>query len=689
MVVEELVKQFTDFFESNYDAQLRKLAQYYPQQKSLIVDFQLLARFNPDLAEVIKTKPDEALDSAQEAVKRLNYQTLPGVFFKPYIRLANLDDSDKVLVQYLGAEHLDNLSCIEGVVTSIGAIAPRMRKSHWKCLHCESTSVIPTDKIGVLTPPPVCLSAGCGRRDFKLLESESEFVDMQSAQVQDLVERSKGNAPASHVDLWLEEDLTNTVAPGDKVILAGMLRLKPLPQGHGKNKTSVYSKYVDVVHVQKMERDFEEIDITAEEEEQLLRLSKDANLFDKIISSIAPSIYGFTELKSAIALQLFGGTPSKVLPDGEKIRSDMHVLLIGDPGTAKSTILEYVNMLAPKSVLVSGGGTSAVGLTASAEKDELTGGWTLKAGAMVLANGGMVLIDEFDKMREEDRGAIHQAMEQQKISVAKAGIVTEFQAKTSVLSAANPKLGRFDPNIPLAQQFNIAPALLSRFDLIFTIKDILDEAHDRKMAEHILTGHTYAASKNKEDSPKAITPTIAIDFLRKYIAYARRKVSPELTPEAKTKIRDYYVELRKLGKKQDTFTLTPRQIEALVRISEASAKMRLSQKVELVDAQRAVDMVDFVLKDVFVDRETGKIDSDVISTGRPKSKTDKVRSLLQIINSLEKTFDVVSIPDVLKEASAYAIEEMQARSMIEELKRQGDLYEPKAGFIKTSKGKQW
>ena len=153
-----------------------------------------------------------------------------------------------------------------------------------------------------------------------------------------------------------------------------------------------------------------------------------------------------------------------------------------------------------------GGGTSAVGLTASAEKDELTGGWTLKAGAMVLANGGMVLIDEFDKMKEEDRGAIHQAMEQQKISVAKAGIVTEFQTKTSVLSAANPKLGRFDPNIPLAQQFNIAPALLSRFDLIFTIKDILDEEHDRKMAEHILTGHTYAASKNKENSPKAITP---------------------------------------------------------------------------------------------------------------------------------------------------------------------------------------
>ena len=164
MVVEELVKQFTDFFESNYDAQLRKLAQFYPQQKSLVVDFQLLARFNPELAEVIKTKPDEAIDSAQEAVKRLNYQTLPGVFFKPYIRLANLDDADKVLVQYLGAEHLDNLMCIEAVVTSISDIKPRMRKSHWKCLHCETTSVIPTDKIGLLAPPAVCSSAGCGAR---------------------------------------------------------------------------------------------------------------------------------------------------------------------------------------------------------------------------------------------------------------------------------------------------------------------------------------------------------------------------------------------------------------------------------------------------------------------------------------------------------------------------------------------
>ena len=176
---------------------------------------------------------------------------------------------------------------------------------------------------------------------------------------------------------------------------------------------------------------------------------------------------------------------------------------------------------------------------------------------------------------------------------------------------------------------------------------------------------------------------IAIDFLRKYIAYARRKVSPELTPEAKTKIRDYYVELRKLGKKQDTFTLTPRQIEALVRISEAGAKMRLSQKVELVDAQRAVDMVDFVLKDVFVDRETGKIDSDVISVGRPKSRIDKIRSLLQLINSLEKTFDVVSYPTFKRSRWGFGIDEM-ARSMIEELKAK-DLYEPKAGFIKTAK----
>ncbi len=356
--------------------------------------------------------------------------------------------------------------------------------------------------------------------------------------------------------------------------------------------------------------------------------------------------------------------------------------------TGKSTMLEYVSHIAPKCIVVSGGSSTGVGITAAAEKDEVGEGWILKAGAIVLANGGIVAIDELDKMREEDRGAMHQAMEQQYISVAKAGIVTQFQARTSVLAAANPKLGRFDPNAPPSTQFAISPALLSRFDLIFTMRDVLDETRDRGMAEHILAGHKLAGSRESPPKESPIVPQIPQDLLQKYIAYARRHVTPELSKEAADKLRDYYVEMRRLGKEQNTFPITPRQIQGLVRLTEASAKMRLSPVAELQDAQRAIELQDFVLREVFVDRETGRLDSDVINIGVAKSKLDRVRTVLNVIADFERQVDLVAIEDIVREARNYNIDEFYARQLIEELRRKGDLYEPKPGFVKSARRRE-
>ncbi|MBI5177306.1 ATP-binding protein [Candidatus Micrarchaeota archaeon] len=327
--------------------------------------------------------------------------------------------------------------------------------------------------------------------------------------------------------------------------------------------------------------------------------------------------------------------------------------------------------------------------TAAAEKDEIGEGWILKAGAMVLANGGIVAVDELDKLDEEDRGAMHQAMEQQKISVAKAGIVTEFRTKTAVLAAANPKHGRFDPNSPPASQFAISPALLSRFDLIFTMRDVLDEARDKGLAHHLLEGHMLAGTQGKSPAENPNKPAIPVELLRKYIAYARRTCLPQLTEEATGKIGDYYVDLRKIGKEQNTFPITARQIEGLIRMAEANAKMRLSPLVELQDADRAVKLEDFVLHEVFVDKETGKLDSDVINIGQAKSRIDRVRNVLNIVADLEKQFDLVAIDDVVREASNHGVDEFNCRHLIDELKRKGELYEPKAGFVKLASKKDW
>ncbi|MBI4361057.1 minichromosome maintenance protein MCM [Candidatus Micrarchaeota archaeon] len=678
-MAEDFVKLFEAFFDAKMRDAVTDTYSQWPKKHSVNVDYGVLDAFDPELCEKLLEKPDVVVDWAETALKHFT-QSLFQEERALHVRFFNLPSLFEVPVQALGAEHLDRLVRVEGVVSWVTEIKPLMKVALWQCIHCGHTIKTATDK-SAFKKPGLCQ---CGRRDFELLEKtgESNFINMQRAQVQELVEKLRGNAPTANVELWMEEDLVNIMVPGEKFIMTGVLRLRPVKEG--KTKTAVYSKFLDVLHLQRMEREFEAIEISKEEEEQIRKLAKDPGLFEKIVKSVAPSIYGYSELKQAIALQLFGGTPGKVLPDGKRIRNDAHILLIGDPGTAKSSVLGYVSHIAPKSVFVSGESATAVGLTASAERDKEGEGWIIKAGAMVLANGGLAIIDEFDKMGLEDRGSIHQAMEQQKISVAKAGIVTQFQSKTAVLAAANPKFGRFDPNVPPAQQFNISPALLSRFDLIFTIKDVLDETRDRKMADHILLGHKTGLQKEPV-TDEAILPAINLDLLRKYIAFARRTVHPVLTEEASEKIKEFYVELRRMGEKDKTFAITARQIEGVIRLAEASAKLRLSDRVELQDAERSIALVNFVLNDVFVDKTTGRIDSDIISIGQPKSRVDRMRTILNVIRSLEKQFDLVAVDDVVKEAVAYGLDDVYVRQLIDELKRQGDLYEPKVGHIKLSR----
>ncbi|NUN11258.1 minichromosome maintenance protein MCM [Candidatus Micrarchaeota archaeon] len=678
----DFVQEFDEFFNSSsMQSALSELKAPNSKISSLEVDLKELELFNHELALAVEDKPDSFNKAAEEALSK--QKTFDGKPLKAKVRFFGVQNSTDVLVKDLGADHLNKLIEVQGVVNLVTDIKPRMQVSLWECIHCGTTMKTIPDKT-VVNQPELCR---CGRKDFKLLESSSDFVNMQYGQMQDLIERVLGSSTPAHVDLWFEDDLTNVVLPGENVVLTGILRLMPRKE-YGKGKSPVYSKVLDVVHIKKSEKEFEEIKISPEEEEEILRLSKEPDLKQQFIKSIAPSIYGYDMLKEAIALQLFGGTPEKILPDGQKIRSDMHMLLIGDPGVAKSRILKFTEELAPKCIYVAGRGASGVGLTASAEKDKAGEGWVLKAGAMVLASGGLVAIDEFDKMDDNDRASIHEAMEQQSVSVAKAGIVTKFKTKTSVLAAANPKFGRFDPNTPVAQQFDIMPTLLSRFDLIFVLKDVLDSSRDRGMAEHILMGHKHSREKlAPADLTIAVAPEIPEEIVRKYIAYSRRNIFPLLSDAAIERIKDYYVELRRLGEKDNTFPITPRDLEGLVRLAEASAKLRLSNVVSLEDAETAIKLKDYVLKEVFMDKDTGKLDVDVVLLGQSKSKIDKIRQVNNLIKDLEKQFDLVPLEEVLKKGVEIGLDEGFVQTTIDQLLRQGELYKPKPGFIKSARPK--
>jgi replicative DNA helicase Mcm len=353
------------------------------------------------------------------------------------------------------------------------------------------------------------------------------------------------------------------------------------------------------------EETFEELNISEEDERQIHELAADPNVLEKLALSIAPSIYGYEEVKKALVLQLFGGV-KKIKNDGTRTRGDFHLLLVGDPGVAKSVILKFISGIAPKGRYVVGKSASGAGITATVVRDEFMRGWSLEAGAMVLANKGIVCIDEMDKMDPQDRSAMHEAMEQQTVTISKANVQATLRAETSVLAAANPKLGRFNPYDTVANQIDMPPTLINRFDVIFILKDLPDRTRDEAIANHVLVEHKEFGSKLNMD----------FNLFRKYIAYAKQKVQPFLTEDSIAEIKKFYVDLRNMPVSGDQvmrpLPISARQLEALIRLSEASARARLSVQVSREDAKRAIDLMKYYLTQVGYDYETKTFDIDRI-----------------------------------------------------------------------------
>ena len=380
-------------------------------------------------------------------------------------------------------------------------------------------------------------------------------------------------------------------------------------------------------------------------------------------------------MKEAIALQLFGGS-AKVLEDETRLRGDIHILIVGDPGIGKSQMLKYVSKLAPRSIYTSGKGTTGAGLTAAAVRDEL-GGWSLEAGALVLGDQGNVCVDELDKMRSEDRSALHEALEQQTVSIAKAGIMATLNSRCSVLAAANPKFGRFDRFKVLAEQIDLPAPILSRFDLIFVVEDKPSVKNDSELAEHILEIH----------KSNTVDYEIEPELLRKYIAYARKNVNPILTEEANEVLKEFYVSTRNSNSDEETpVPITARQLEAIIRLAEACAKIKLKEYVEKEDAEKAVRLQLACLKGVGVDPETGEIDIDQVE-GRPaKSDRDKMKRVIDEIDILEEEFAGDAPMNILisNMAEKYNLSEDKVEAIIRNLKQKGVIYEPRAGYVKKA-----
>jgi replicative DNA helicase Mcm len=1004
MAEEDLLIEAKEFFELHKQEVGKGIKK---GEKVIQISVQDIVNFSNTLADQLLARPEEIISILEIALDEI------GLVTHAKVRLLDLPASQQIPVRELRAKHLNQLIAIEGIVRQASEVRPQVVNARFECPSCGTViSVLQLEKN--FREPMRCT---CGRKTgFKLMAKE--MVDAQRIVIEESPESLRGGEQPRRLNVFLKEDLVDPrmeerTTPGARMRTIGVLKEVSIPLQTGAISTR-FDFALEANNIIPLQESFEELEISEEEERQIHELATDPEIYNKLSGSIAPSIFGYDQIKLAIALQLLGGVQKK-RSDGTKSRGDIHVLLVGDPGVAKSVMLKFVSMTAPKSRYIVGKAATGAGLTATVVKDEFLRGWALEAGAMVLANKGVACLDELEKMSEEDRSAMHEGMEQQTITISKANVqacysddteiltnkgwkkynevanlkiaqfypkdntieflphkglyiydykgkmhhfknrrndilvtpnhtmllkrekskkfekinaenikshrfhilnsgefigkrtdffmlpaikhkqnrkhqkyihqhqdkkipmnlwleflgyyITEggietaptigivqkkgkksekikkclkkltgvlgcslseidcgayarfkitqtqlyeylkilgkncyekklslnfsefskeqlkilydammlgdgssdgryfsctskvltdeiqviahligrsasqhihylegtrgkrktmhrisisnriklligkksikkidyngkvfcfstqtgffvtrrngkiaiqgntLRCETSVLGAANPKFGRFDPYQPIAHQIEMAPTLLNRFDLIFIMKDIPDKVKDEAIATHVLLEHRRAGAK----SP------IEPDLLKKYISYAKQKIFPELSEKAVEEIKNYYVELRNTPAVREDLVrpipISARQLEALIRLSEACARARLSKKVTKEDARRAIEIMHFYLLQVGFDKETGTIDIDRIATGIPASERNRIVIVRETITTLEsRTGKLIPISE-LKAELADKIEEGEIDEIIDKLKRGGDIFEPKKGFV--------
>ncbi|MBS3100552.1 minichromosome maintenance protein MCM [Candidatus Woesearchaeota archaeon] len=666
--VVEQIKRFQDFIDSNYYNSLLENAR--KGSKSLLIDFSELSKYDPDLATELLDAPEETIKAIEKAIEQFDVDGLAN--FK--IRFHNLPPSQNIMIRDIRSKHINRLFFIEGVIRRKSDVRPQVTSARFECPVCGNImNVLQLE--GTFREPTRC---GCGRKG-KFVMLDKELVDAQGIVVEEAHENLEGGEQPKRINVLLTDDLVSPLSekrtsPGSKVEVVGIVKEVPIISRSGAKSTKL-DLIVDANYIKPVEGTFYEVEITEEEEKEILEIANDPKGYEKLVNSIAPSIYGYEKIKEALLLQLMGGV-RKVRMDKIVSRGDMHILLVGDPGSGKSALLKRITQIAPKGRYVSGKGVSGAGITAAVVRDEFLSGWALEAGAMVLSSDGLVCVDELDKMSSEDRAAMHEALENQTVSISKANIQATLIARTTVLAAANPKFGRFDPYGIIADQIDLPPTLINRFDLIFPIKDLPEETRDEKMAKHILTLH---------QSPDIQEPEIPTEILKKYIAYARQRVNPKLTDGALEEIKDFYLKMRKSGGSEAGIKAIPisaRQLEALVRLSEASARARLDDRVTRKDSKKAIELLDYCLMQVGFDKETGKIDIDRIATGITATSRSHILILKDIIGDLEtKLGKAIPIDDVVAEAKNRGLDEDKVEEALERLKRSGDVFEPRRGFL--------
>eukprot|EP01127_Copromyxa_protea_P005303 TRINITY_DN1524_c1_g3_i1.p1 TRINITY_DN1524_c1_g3~~TRINITY_DN1524_c1_g3_i1.p1 ORF type:complete len:742 (+),score=152.45 TRINITY_DN1524_c1_g3_i1:29-2227(+) len=682
-----------------YRDQLTKqygLGKYYIE-----VDLADLHIYSDTLASQIREQPAAYLVLFEAAAKSCiaEFRSIPEED-APNIQIILISDDRTLSIRDVQASYskfISRLVQVPGIVISMSRVQSKATALGVVCKGCGSQRTLPVKPgFGGAELPKYCdqpkgAEGGkkCPNNPFVIVPDLTVFMDQQVLKLQEKPESVPTGEMPRALDLILDRNLVEKVVPGTRVSVTGIVTVFRTAPSAEVGAAHIQRTYLQVVGVSADSSDNgrSSEQYTVQEVQEFQTLAKRPDIYSQIVDSLAPDIYGHVDIKKAAACQLFGGC-RKALPDGMKLRGDINILLLGDPGTAKSQMLKFVSQASPISVYTSGKGSSAAGLTAVVKREGKSREFFLEGGAMVLADKGIVCIDEFDKMRVQDRVAIHEAMEQQTISIAKAGITTILNSRTAVLAAANPNFGSYDEMRSASENFEeFRTTILSRFDCIFLIKDKRTEENDMRIGKHVTNIHKYAMHRTFNETPAQIAQSeaqsnapIPLLTLKRYISYCKSKCEPRLSEEASEVLINKYVQMRSKHREREStgsnaIPITVRQLEAVIRISEALAKMSLSPVANKDHVEEALRLFNVSTIDAI---NSGQIMTETIS--------DKAREELEQIERVVKSrvargshVSIVKLVEYV--TSHYSMPENMIRRTLDIMAQRGDLTYTKMGKV--------
>jgi len=673
------IKEFLKLYKDKQGSftYVEQIDQMMPKNtRFIVIDYNDLVSY-PHTESKFNENPDEILAAFSRAIKEILQERFPqyAAKIKDEIRARIINYPVQRSLRQINAEIINKMTSVSGMLVRSSEIKPLAKEITYKCSNNHEFHI--TLEKGMTVPPLYRCGSDpkCSSKEFTIQPEKSKFIDFQIARLQELPEDLPPGQLPHYIEVTIKQDLVDNARPGDRIILTGIVRIEQEYLIGARTTSGLYRLRIDGNNIEflggrgsKISRKTQREEISLEEEKKLKSLAKLSDIYERLIDSFAPHIQGHALIKEAILLLIVGST-QKLLQDGTKIRGDINIFLVGDPGTAKSEMLKFCARIAPRGLYTSGRGSTAAGLTAAVVRDK-SGIMMLEAGAVVLGDQGVVCIDEFDKMKPEDRSALHEVMEQQSASIAKGGIVATLNARTSILAAANPMYGKYDPFKNITENVNLPIPLLTRFDLIFVVRDIPSKERDARIARHIINLHTPTGNDTRS--------LIDSDTLTKYLAYSKT-INPVLTKEAEEKILEYYMKMRNVDS-EEMITVTPRQLEGLIRLATARARLLIKDQVEAEDAERAIFLIESMLHDVGVDVNTGKVDLGVLQ-GRAHSEVSKMQLFMDVLKSLEGDNKIaveekLFITELVKSGK---FTEEDARNYLRRMLREASIYESRPG----------